>query len=65
MDAAQLNTKLKMIEGRKQQGILTGKMRTYEFIFIPCAGFLNSNMPLLNNTELKLSFDRNFAKSLC
>ena len=31
---------------------------TYEFIFIPNAGFLNNNQPLPPGCELKLTFDR-------
>ena len=37
--------------------VKTGK-RTIEFAFIPNSGFLNSNLPLVNDCELKLSFDR-------
>ena len=36
----------------------TSKKRTYELIFTPQNGFLNNNLPLLTNCELKLSFDR-------
>ena len=32
--------------------------RRYEFAFTPSTGFLGSPDPLLNNTELKISFDR-------
>ena len=49
------------IKHRRYQGVKDGTKRIYDFIFIPNCGFLNSNLPLLNNCELKLSFDR----SLC
>ena len=38
------------------------KKRIYELIFVPNNGFLNSNLPLLTDCELKLSFDRAKAK---
>jgi len=43
---------------RRTQGQVHGANRIYDFVFMPNSGFLNSNLPLLNNTELKLSFDR-------
>lgn len=30
----------------------------YDFVFIPNSGFLNSNLPLMTDCELRLSFDR-------
>ena len=36
----------------------TGDKIMYDFVFIPNCGFLNSNLPLLTDCELKLSFDR-------
>lgn len=57
-DSKQLFESTKLISHRKLNGILSGTKRIYEFMFIPNCGFLNSNMPLLNNCELKLSFDR-------
>lgn len=35
-----------------------GTKRRYEFAYTPAIGFLGSPEPLLNNTELKISFDR-------
>ena len=63
-DMAQINslTSTKLVDGRKRSGVVSGTKRLYEFIFIPNDGFLNSNMVLLNNSELKLSFDRNSAE---
>ena len=63
-DMVQINalTSTKLIDGRKRSGNVNGSKRLYEFIFIPNDGFLNSNMVLLNDSELKLSFDRNFAE---
>ena len=46
------------ITNRKTQSKDYGNNRIYDFIFIPNNGFLNSNLPLLNNCEVKLSFDR-------
>ena len=46
------------ITKRKGDSHVKDGKRTFEFVFIPNAGFLNSNLPLLNNCELKLSFDR-------
>ena len=34
------------------------KVRSYQVILTPNNGFLNSNLPLLPNTELRLAFDR-------
>ena len=50
----------KVISGRKYLGQENSDKtkRVYEFLFVPNSGFLNSNDPLLNNCELKLSFDR-------
>ena len=39
-------------------GHLAGNRATYDFVFIPNCGFLNSNLPLMTDCELKLSFDR-------
>ena len=47
-----------VISKRRSQGHLVGEKRIYEFVFIPNSGFLNSNLPLMTNCELKLSFDR-------
>lgn len=49
-----------LIRVRQLQGRPTGDgtTRWYEFLFIPNSGFLNSNLPLMPNCELKLSFDR-------
>ena len=58
MDAATLGTSAATVKNRKDQGLLSGGKRIYEFIFVPNCGFLNNNLPLLNNCELKLSFDR-------
>ena len=46
------------IQGRRNQGTLIDGKRIYDFIFVPNSGFLNSNLPLLSDCELKLSFDR-------
>ena len=37
---------------------MSGDQVIYDFIFIPNCGFLNSNLPLMTECELKLSFDR-------
>jgi len=56
----QLSTKgsESIIARRKNQGVTIGNKVIYEFVFIPNSGFLNSNLPLMTNCELKLSFDR-------
>ena len=45
-------------KNRQVYGKQSNGKRRYEFIFVPNCGFLNSNAPLLNDCELKLSFDR-------
>ena len=59
-DASPLSNVAKLASGRKAQGVLDSvtNMRAYDFIIVPNCGFLNSNLPLLNDCELKLSFDR-------
>jgi len=37
---------------------ISGDKYVYDFVFIPNCGFLNSNLPLMTDCELKLSFDR-------
>ena len=61
MNNIDLEKLLKMtavITNRRHQGIEVGDKRIYDFIFIPNCGFLNSNLPLMSNCEIKLSFDR-------
>ena len=58
MNASVIKGKSTVLTSRKHQGITSGSSRIYDFVFIPNCGFLNSNLPLLNNCELKLSFDR-------
>ena len=53
-----LKSKTSTLSRRRAQGQATGSKRIYDFVFVPNSGFLNSNLPLLNNCELKLSFDR-------
>ena len=48
----------KVIGMRQSAGILRANKRRYEFVITPNIGFLASPMPLMKNTELKLSFDR-------
>ena len=43
---------------RYVNGRLNGDNIIYDFVFIPNCGFLNSNLPLISDCELKLSFDR-------
>jgi len=56
--ASELKTQSSILAKRKLQGKSNGDNRIYEFVFIPNSGFLNSNLPLMTNCELKLSFDR-------
>ena len=53
-----VKTKSTTLNRRRTQGQTKGSKRIYDFVFVPNSGFLNSNLPLLNNCELKLSFDR-------
>ena len=53
-----IKSKTSTISKRRSQGRSNGVNRIYDFVFIPNCGFLNSNLPLLNDCELKLSFDR-------
>ena len=54
----ELKTKTSTLAKRRTQGQTHGSNKIYDFVFVPNCGFLNSNLPLLNNCELKLSFDR-------
>jgi len=56
--AEELKTQSSVVSKRKLTGKISGSNRIYEFIFVPNDGFLNSNLPLMSNCELKLSFDR-------
>ena len=58
LDYERLGKFTTVVSNRRHQGFETGGARLYDFIFIPNNGFLNSNLPLLNNCEVKLSFDR-------
>ena len=46
------------VKGRCSQGKKKSNKRLYDFMFVPNCGFLNSNLPLLNDCEVRLSFDR-------
>ena len=50
--------KTKLVILRRESSTLDDDKYTYEFIFIPNAGFLNENKPLAPGCELKLTFDR-------
>ena len=54
----EIKTKASTLAKRRIVGVTNGSNRIYDFVFIPNCGFLNSNLPLINNCELKLSFDR-------
>ena len=56
--ASEVKAQASLLAKRKLQGKANGTNRVYDFIFIPNSGFLNSNLPLMSNCELKLSFDR-------
>ena len=58
LDYEKLSKLSTTIINRRHQGLEKNGNRIFDFIFIPNCGFLNSNLPLLNNCELKLSFDR-------
>ena len=56
--AAELQHQTSTVARRETQSRVKKDNRVYDFIFVPNSGFLNSNLPLLKNCELKLSFDR-------
>jgi len=58
VSTVEMKGKSSILSKRRTQGQQKDLNRIYEFVFIPNSGFLNSNLPLLNNCELKLSFDR-------
>ena len=57
-DASELLSQEIVIKRRNYLYHEEGTKRRYEFAFTPSTGFLGSPEPLLNNTELKISFDR-------
>ena len=48
----------KTMDLRRKLGKSEGSKITYDFVFVPNDGFLNSNIPLTNDCEVILSFDR-------
>ena len=57
-DDTELLEASQVIERRNYLFHEEGTKRRYEFAYTPSMGFLGSPEPLLNNTELKISFDR-------
>ena len=57
-DASELLSQEIVIKRRNYLYHEEGTKRRYEFAFTPAMGFLASPEPLLNDTELKISFDR-------
>ena len=57
-DASELLGQEMVIKRRNYLFHEEGTTRRYEFAYTPTIGFLCSPEPLLNNTELKISFDR-------
>lgn len=62
-DKDELNQMESIIKRRNYLFHEEGDVRRYEFAYTPTMGFLGSPDPLLNNTELKISFDRNRPES--
>ena len=60
MNADILSKASQSIKTRRKIGRANGSKITYDFVFVPNDGFLNSNKPLLNDCEVMLSFDRAF-----
>ena len=60
-DTATLQKLSATVKTRRSMGRISGTKIIYDFVFVPNDGFLNSNTPLLNDCELKLSFDRSKA----
>ena len=58
MSAEELAENSTLAERRKSCGITNGTKKRWEFAFSPCIDFLASADPLVNDTELKLRFDR-------
>ena len=58
LDSDEFNSAANIIQFRQSAGFLHSKKRRYEFVISPNIGFLSNPMPLMKNTELKLSFDR-------
>ena len=61
LDTATLLKLPNTVKQRRAMGRVSEKRTIYDFVFVPNDGFLNSNTPLLNDCELKLSFDRSKA----
>ena len=57
-DDTELMAEPSVIERRNYLYHQSGTKRRYEFAYTPSMGFLGSPLPLLNDTELKISFDR-------
>ena len=55
---AELNGTSSIITHREGLGTTDGTDITYDFIIVPCHGFLASPDLLLNNCELRINFDR-------
>ena len=62
LDVNEFSGAQSLISMRQSVGINQGNKRVYEFVITPNIGFLASPMPLMKDTELKLSFDRAPAK---
>ena len=58
MDMNELSVSKSVITKRLHNGHPEGNYIIYDFVFVPNCGFLNSNLPLMTDCELKLSFDR-------
>ena len=55
---AELNGTSSIITHREGMGTTDGTDITYDFIIVPCHGFLASPDLLLNNCELRINFDQ-------
>lgn len=58
LDSNEFSSATNIIQMRQSVGYLHAKKRRYEFVITPNVGFLANPIPLMKNTELKLSFDR-------
>ena len=52
-----------VIKQRNMNYIEVNNNHIYDVLYTPLQGFLNNNVPLLQNTELKLTFDRSRAET--
>ena len=58
IDKDEANANASFVAGREMLGSEEGGKMTYDFVIVPCHGFLASPDLLMNNCELRINFDR-------